>query len=94
MLDRRDPEFPALARDSHWRLDNEYLLGTITESTYLRSLFLIGVRDDEARQSLREMKEIKSRCRDHEAERMTASKTWMENYHAKTCNADRNGSSG
>jgi hypothetical protein len=80
MLDRRDPEFPALRADQHWRLDKEYLAGTIGESTYLRSLFNMGVRNDEARQSLRELNEIKGRVRDHEEVRMEKSKAWLETY--------------
>lgn len=80
MIDRRDPEFPALRADAHWRLDREYLSGTIGEATYLRSLFLIGVRDDEARQALRECNAAKARVRDHEAERLANSKQWVDTY--------------
>lgn len=77
MLDRRDPEFPALRANEHWRLDREYLSGTIGEATYLRSLFLIGIRDDEARQALRECNAIKARVVDYEERRIIASREWL-----------------
>jgi hypothetical protein len=83
MIDRRDPEFPALRADATWRLDREYLAGTIGASTYLRSLFLLGVPNDDAQRSLRELNDIKGRCMTHEEQRLATSKQWMETYHER-----------
>jgi hypothetical protein len=81
MIDRRDPEFPALHQDATWRLDKEFLAGTIGESTYLRSLLLLGVKPDDAAQALRE---LNSTIRvSYEERRLQASLQWMETYRAR-----------
>jgi len=56
MIDRRDPEAGALRRESHQRLNTEFLKGTIGEATYLRSLFILGYLPDEARTELYHLK--------------------------------------
>jgi hypothetical protein len=45
MMDRRDPEWPARRDEEKARMDAAWRRGVIGDSTYLRSLMLLGWDD-------------------------------------------------
>ena len=82
-IDKRQQDYQERRADLHWRLDQEFLRGTIGAPTYLRSLTFHGYSVEDASVELRKLEAIIKERPDEEATRIARSKKYLVDRQSK-----------